>query len=173
MQKNMGCESRLLNLRWAAHDAVKYFETLREEAQEVIILQKKTVIPHHFLNRLILPSVRRPSLMSALGHARLRLTACAAAVHGFRLSKGRYPATLTEAGVSDLNSDPFTGGKFVYRTSEQGFLVYSSGPDGKDDGGRRATDNDPDHGDISLLSSGLFVNPPSGAIVPEDPLWLK
>lgn len=75
----------------------------------------------------------------------------AAAVRAYRLRHGFYPATLNEAGAADLNKDPFTGGGFVYKPGKQGFLMYSMGRDGKDDGGWRASERYDGRGDITLL----------------------
>lgn len=51
---------------------------------------------------------------------------------------GTYPSSLGECrsrlGLR-LPDDPFTGREFVYRPQESGFLLYSFGPDLKDDGG--------------------------------------
>ena len=74
-----------------------------------------------------------------------------------RLRKGAYPETLAGLGRA-LPDDPYTGKPFVYRRLEgDKFLLYSTGPDGKDDGG--ATDSR----DFPLFPKGadmLFGRPP-------------
>ena len=65
----------------------------------------------------------------------------AAALQGYRQQHQRFPDTL-EALVSDgwlqqLPVDPFTQRDTIcYRNDGASFLLYSRGPDGKDDGGR-------------------------------------
>lgn len=54
----------------------------------------------------------------------------------YRIKTGRYPAKLSE--IASLAKDPHTGKPFAYRQRGNGFVLYSVGPDGKDDGGRRA-----------------------------------
>lgn len=59
----------------------------------------------------------------------------------YRLRFGSYPPTL--AHLSKLESDtpridPFTGKAFVYRLEEEGYLLYSFGPNLRDDGGKQA-----------------------------------
>lgn len=54
--------------------------------------------------------------------------------------RGTAPSTLDELkgvdDLSDIRKDPFSDGDFVYVPIRDGFLLYSYGEDGKDDGGR-------------------------------------
>ncbi len=55
-----------------------------------------------------------------------------------RAKTGRYPADLTELERADgqpFPLDPFTGAPLAYKPGENGFLVYSCGPDEQDDAG--------------------------------------
>ncbi len=63
--------------------------------------------------------------------ALLRCAVVAAAVEGFRLKHGKWPADLKEAGTL---ADPF-GGWLRYRRVADGVVVYSVGPDGIDNQG--------------------------------------
>jgi hypothetical protein len=68
-----------------------------------------------------------------------RLVRVELAVHEYRLRHGRCPPALGEvtAGLDARTTlDPFSGGLFVYRCQGDGWLLYSVGPDGKDNGGR-------------------------------------
>lgn len=64
-----------------------------------------------------------------------------------RQQKGRYPATLAEAGeqVAGL-VDPFSGESYRYVLEGAGYRLYSLSVNGKDDGGETAfkADNNPD-----------------------------
>ncbi len=51
----------------------------------------------------------------------------------FRSIHGRLPKDLAEAGSRE--ADPFDGRPLRYKVEGQGFVVYSVGKDGKDDGG--------------------------------------
>lgn len=62
------------------------------------------------------------------------------AVRGFQQEHHRYPATLTElvtdGWLRQLPVDPFTQrDTFCYRRTATAFVLYSRGPDGRDDGG--------------------------------------
>jgi hypothetical protein len=64
---------------------------------------------------------------------------CALALRAFRLENGQYPATLNELApryLKEIPPDPFGGGeKLRYKRTANSYLLYSIGPDGKDDGG--------------------------------------
>jgi len=69
------------------------------------------------------------------GIARRRGTHAAAAVWRHRLTTGRFPEVLADAGA-DAFVDPFSAAPFVYRVTDDGFILYSVGFDGDDDGGK-------------------------------------
>jgi hypothetical protein len=93
-----------------------------------------------------------------------RLITVQLALQAFSAEQGAYPATLevlVKAGyLPQLPTDPFAlSGSFHYSRKGAGYLLYSLGPDGKDDGGKPIMDEkDPtkpatslltdDHGDI-------------------------
>ncbi len=57
-----------------------------------------------------------------------------------RHRSGRYPQSLDELGsfrgIERWTIDPYTGKRFVYAPTREGFVLYSVGPDGKDDAAR-------------------------------------
>ena len=66
-------------------------------------------------------------------------------VAAYREANGRYPESLGAlAGADKLPRDPFTGGSageerpFQYRVAPEGFMLWSVGPDGRDEGGKTA-----------------------------------
>jgi len=65
----------------------------------------------------------------------------ALALQAWRAEHGRYPDTL-EALVPDIlkavPADPFGRGPLQYRRDGETYVLYSVGPDGRDDGGRPA-----------------------------------
>jgi hypothetical protein len=48
-----------------------------------------------------------------------------------------------------ISQDIFSGNPLIYRPSETGYLLYSVGPNGKDDGGR-GPDDDPSGDDLVI-----------------------
>jgi len=95
------------------------------------------------------------------------------AIRAFRLLHGRYPdslAQLTPEILPALPADPFTDGQpFRYKPSGNSYLLYSVGPDGKDDGGRMIdTGPSPNGG----TNQRYFVKPEStGDVVAGKNIW--
>jgi hypothetical protein len=71
--------------------------------------------------------------------AHLSSGVAALAAERYRLKRGKWPASLYDLLPEFLPAvplDPFDGALLRYRLVEHGVVVYSGGPDGKDDGGR-------------------------------------
>ena len=86
----------------------------------------------------MMPSVRPTWEVDLAGIARLRACVTALAVERYRLAKGKLPDGLGDLVGEYLESvpaDPFTGQMLKYKKLQQGYVVYSVGKDGKDDGG--------------------------------------
>ncbi|MDW8105077.1 MAG: hypothetical protein RMM06_08685 [Armatimonadota bacterium] len=162
---------RAMNLRAAAREAARIHDLAIAEARKPLLQRQPLALtPKHPLNQLGFPALKKEADKSLVTVTRLRLLACAAAVRAYRMRQGRYPRTLAEAGVTDLNRDPITGGEFMYRTGEKGFLLYSVGADGKDDGGKRVVEARflEAQGDLSLRRYDVpnaTPNTPPGAAV--------
>lgn len=170
--------ARFLNLRWAANEMEQYMNDLALEYRKPYLQQKPLPQPRHPLNQVLMPlipSLGNVSSSIARGEAMIRMTGCVAAVRAYKLRHGRYPKTLAEAGVQDLNYDPYTGGGFIYKTDPaKGFLVYSVFFDGVDNGGKRPPTNreipNTDLSPVPYRASGVFSN---NKIPPGPPAWLK
>ena len=82
----------------------------------------------------------------------------------WRGEKGTWPASLGQLApgiLPRLPVDPFTGNPFFYVLKEKGFLIYSAGPNGVDDGAA------PDSDDI-VWAEGINMPPPAPAFRMED-----
>jgi len=86
----------------------------------------------------------------------LRLILLHAGISAYHHRHRRYPDSLewmVPEFLTRLPADPFTGKPFLYHKTLKGFLLYSPGPDGKDDGGTPITDypiRETSIGDITL-----------------------
>jgi hypothetical protein len=87
----------------------------------------------------------RPPVFEAMQTAQprsdawLRLARLAFLLTAYRIEHRQSPDRLDKLApnyLARVPADPFTGGQFVYRAQSDGFLVYSLGPNGKDDSGR-------------------------------------
>jgi tRNA A-37 threonylcarbamoyl transferase component Bud32 len=64
----------------------------------------------------------------------------------YQREHGRYPeclAALEPKYVGTLPQDTFSGKPLIYRPTENGYILYSVGKNGRDDGGRSWSDNPP------------------------------
>jgi hypothetical protein len=65
------------------------------------------------------------------------------ALAAYRADHGSYPSKLADLvpkHVKELPRDMFHNGEFRYKRDGNGYLLYSVGPNGKDDGGKTDTD---------------------------------
>ena len=70
-----------------------------------------------------------------------QVTRISLALSAYRANFGAYPDALEPLRpkyLARLPKDPFGDGDLCYRREADGYLLYSIGPDGKDDGGPRA-----------------------------------
>jgi hypothetical protein len=75
--------------------------------------------------------------------AEIRTARAALEVERFRLATGHLPETLTELSPTVMKTtllDPFDGQPLRYKKLPKGYVVYSVGEDGKDDGGDEKKD---------------------------------
>ena len=83
--------------------------------------------------------------------AALRLVLTELAIRGYQAKNGKPPEALAElvpAWLPAVPLDPFSQQPLVYRVSTNGFLLYSVGPDGKDDQGTPLKQGGVETGDL-------------------------
>jgi hypothetical protein len=93
------------------------------------------------LTTISLPALGSQAKKEAVYLAHLRLSQTAIALERFRAAHdNRYPDALGELSPKLLAAapvDPFDGQPLRYRKQDSGYVLYSIGPDLKDDGGER------------------------------------
>ncbi len=70
----------------------------------------------------------------------------------YHADHGRYPKELSDLApkyLAEIPQDIFSGKPLIYRLTDKGYLLYSVGPNGQDDGGRGPED-DPRGDDIAV-----------------------
>jgi hypothetical protein len=95
----------------------------------------------YIFSSMFLPSLSRTTVSEASSQARIELAITALAVERFRHAQRRLPADLKELTPQFLEAiptDPFDGAALRYRRLARGYVIYSIGEDGHDDGGREA-----------------------------------
>ncbi|HEV3338794.1 MAG TPA: hypothetical protein VG125_00510 [Pirellulales bacterium] len=94
-------------------------------------------------------------------HALMRLLECDLSARCFERDCGTPPERLEDlvpAFLPSLPLDPYTGSNLIYRRRTGGFLLYSTGPDGVDNGGTRAASEMPSAGEDVMLESAASVH---------------
>jgi hypothetical protein len=89
----------------------------------------------------------------------------AIAVLRYRLAHAGLPEDLdavVESGyLKEVHIDSFSGKPLIYRVTGDDFIIYSVGPDGKDDGGKRRPRLDMVYWPAERLPAGATRTPPS------------
>ncbi len=91
------------------------------------------------ISALLLPAISSSLTREADGFARIRLATTAIAIEHYRLLQGQLPddlSKLTPQFLPNVPSDPFDGAPLRYHRLAKGYVIYSIGRDGHDDGGR-------------------------------------
>ncbi len=89
----------------------------------------------------------------------------------FRAETGQYPAKLEDLSpkyIPAIPEDIFSGYLPIYRRTERGYLLYSVGPNGQDDGGRTREDN-PRGDDLRIQISTTLPDKAKPDAKPEPP----
>jgi hypothetical protein len=95
----------------------------------------------YLISGLVLPALSRSTGREIESLARLRVAQAALAIERFRLANGRLPKELNELiprFLPVVPTDPFDGARLRYKPRPKGYVVYSIGPDGRDDDGMEA-----------------------------------
>ncbi|MHC4085705.1 MAG: hypothetical protein ACYSWZ_11995 [Planctomycetota bacterium] len=111
----------------------------RQDAIDAVYDKIETVSKIHVLLRLFMPGFSRIAQIDTRIIAQLRTAHAGLAVHRYRLAAGKLPDSLTELVPTYLDAvpkDPFDVKDLRYKKLETGFVVYSIGEDGNDDGGK-------------------------------------
>jgi hypothetical protein len=102
--------------------------------------------------------------MDRLCQAELHTAATALAIERYRLAHGMWPTTLADVTgdrfLSSIPADPYDGRPLRYLVGPDGVVVYSVGPDRRDDGGKRPPGARNHHGNFSNADVGFrLLNP--------------
>lgn len=112
---------------------------------------------HYIILSMLMPAVGNASIKEAKGLAQVRTAQAALAVERFRLAHAKLPENLNELVPQFLPAvpdDPFDGQPLRYHRLQKGYVIYSVGSDGEDNGGREppanVTSTDRTHYDITF-----------------------
>lgn len=115
------------------HDGTRFLERPYSPEQGEVMeqgVQKKRYI----VTRILTPSILRFKVIHWEMIAQLRIVQAGLALLQYKHTKNAFPATLEALKLQNIN-DPFSDGLLLYKTEGQGFVLYSVGPDQKDNNG--------------------------------------
>jgi hypothetical protein len=153
--------------REALDEIAEDVRTLTKQAQDWMALALPALADPRlaFSVRLgrILIALTSPALSAAAnaedrGFMQLELTKLAFALAAYRADNGGYPAKLadlTPKYLAEVPKDIFTDAELHYAREGDGYLLYSVGANGKDDGGKSYDDRkeDEDWDDLTIRMS--------------------
>jgi len=102
-------------------------------------LESPFPFPPRILSLMLLPAYDGIPRRVAQGEANVGLARVALLLKAYRGEQGHYPESLEELARyegKELPLDPCSGQPFHYRRNGSGFILYSVGTDGVDDGGK-------------------------------------
>ncbi len=112
----------------------------RTDRLDEFITRESHRLPPRFICAICLPSVSRCAYKTAGFEARRRPALTAIAVERYRLGhQGTLPASLAQLVpefIKAVPADPFDGQPIRYIRQPKGYVIYSLGPNRKDDGGK-------------------------------------
>lgn len=132
--------------RGVMRDYTQYMDTLIANARKPYpAVRGVPSVPNDPMSRSLLSHYRTAWFHPVMDRAQNDLLMVALALRAYHADHGRYPASLpvlSSAGyLTNVPSDPFTpAGKLCYKVTGNSYLLYSVGPDGKDDGGTSSAD---------------------------------
>lgn len=111
----------------------------RQSASDAVVAKIGAIPKIHILLRMIMPALSRITTIDIRTIAQLRTARAGLAIERYRLATGSLPDALSElvpAYLEAVPKDPFDDKELRYKKLETGFVVYSIGEDGNDDGGK-------------------------------------
>ena len=116
------------------------------EAESVASLQGLVV-------RQMIPIYTKTISQAAEADARRGVARAAVAACRYRTARGKWPGKIDDlvpGYLAIVPNDPFDGKPLRWKSGGDRIVIYSVGPDGKDDGGAAAYDRDTKTGDIAF-----------------------
>ncbi len=92
----------------------------------------------HWLTEIVMPPIEKIAQIDLRVDAQVDCARVALAIERYRLAKGSLPKELADLApryIDKVPIDPFDGKPVRYKLTDPGYIVYSIGDDGTDEGG--------------------------------------
>jgi hypothetical protein len=117
------------------------------------IIENEVQKHHHMLTSMLIPAIFRIKEIHCEMTAELRIAQAGLTLLQHKQSRGGFPETLEAFKLQNIN-DPFSEQPLHYKPQGQGFILYSIGPDQKDNGGSPRQKKQKDDWDIVWSYTG-------------------
>ena len=147
-QKESGLQKLAWQMRvkWAGRRAIfenytRYMNQFTQNSRQSYGLHlPPPLVPNDPINQIMLPVLNQVRIKQVSAETENRLLAVSLALHVYREAHGVYPQSLDAVWANvppSLRNDPFAAqGDLRYRRDGAKYVLYSVGPDGRDDGGK-------------------------------------
>ncbi len=115
------------------HEGVRFAER-PYSPEEGEVLEEKLQKKRHIVTSILAPALFRLKEIHFEMTAELRIAQAGLALLQYKQNQGAFPDSLEELKLQNIN-DPFSDGLLKYKTEGQDFILYSFGPDQKDNNG--------------------------------------
>ena len=115
------------------HDGTRFLERPYSPKQGEI-LEKGVQKKRYIVTRILTPAIFKVKEIHCQMIAQLRIARAGLALLQHKQNQDAFPATLEALKLQNIN-DPFSEGQLLYKTEGQNFILYSVGPDEKDNDG--------------------------------------
>jgi len=134
------------------HEAARFIEHPNARKQ-LDILEKEIEKRRYSITPMLIFSIFRFKQIHCEMIAQLRIVQAGLALLQYKQKQDAFPATLEALKLQNI-SDPYSDGLLLYKTEGQGFILYSVGPDQKDNNGSPRQDKQEKDWDIVWIFPG-------------------
>ena len=115
------------------HKSAQFFE---DPSSHVMadLKEEEHHVKYHMMTSMLMPAIFRLKTIHSEMTAELRITRAGLALLQYKQNRDAFPDTLEALKLSDI-IDPYSTEPFRYKAQGQDFILYSIGPDKKDNGG--------------------------------------
>lgn len=124
---------------WTYKALDAYYKDLIRDSDKPFSTRPQPPRPTEVFTQMLAPVMAGYGFTAARSETQLRLLRLELALREYRALHGQEAGSLAQLVPAHLTAvplDPMTGKSFAYKPQAQGYLLYSLGPDGKDDGGK-------------------------------------
>jgi hypothetical protein len=115
------------------HDGTRFLERPYSPEQGEV-LEEGVQKTRYIVTRILTPPIFRVKEIHCGMIAQLRIARAGLALLQHKQTENTFPSTLDTLKLQNIN-DPFSDGRLLYKTEREGFVLYSIGPDQKDNNG--------------------------------------